>query len=93
MNNDIQQLKDQVQRLQQKVDDLQRKFDMHFHDGNNSQKVNLQDVFGTFQTLIAAPTIIPTGVYDQIQIALISGTYYLYVYDTINKVWKKVTIS
>jgi hypothetical protein len=45
MNNDIQQLKDQIQKLQQQVDIQQSKFDMHFHDGNNSQRINMSDLF------------------------------------------------
>lgn len=48
----------------------------------NNTRINLNtDIVGLFQTVTVAPTGVPTSPYRQIQIAVISGTTYLYIYD------------
>lgn len=57
-------------------------------------------IIGLFETVSVAPTGIPLSPYDQIKIARISGTSYLYIYDNVNKTlggasngWLRVTIA
>lgn len=56
----------------------------HLHDGNFSQRINLFDIFGSFQTVTSAPTGVPKTVYGQFQIY--DGA--LYYYDFVNNVWR-----
>lgn len=92
-NQEIQQLKDQVTQLTQQLSDFKSFFNSHFHNGNDSQRVNLQDIFGTFDSMTSAPTIVPIGVFDQFKVVLSGGIYKLYVYDITNGIWKSVTIT
>jgi hypothetical protein len=72
----------QISYLQQSVQDIQTK------------RVNFStDIIGLVETLTAAPTNIPTAPFEQIKLAVITGTTYLYVYDATNHVWKRVALS
>lgn len=79
-------LQNQIQNVNQQISTFQTKFGMHFHDGNNSQRINLSDILGFIQTVSSVPTRPPTDIYNQIQIY--GGN--LYVYDTVNKSWNQV---
>lgn len=69
------------------------------HDGNYSQRVNLFDLFGLFQTITDATSLTnalataPQNVYQQVFIDTSTATKRLYIYDTVGNVWYKVTIS
>lgn len=79
---------DQTQLIQQ-VQDIQHKVDALI-----AQRVNLNtDIIGMFETLTAAPTGIPFNVFQQVKLATISGTTYLYLYDTAGHTWKRVALS
>jgi len=88
MDQQIQQLQGQISSLQSQLDALQKQT-----NNFDSARVNLFDLFGTFPTVKAAPTLVPSTPYDQVKIAHISSTWYLYIYDTVGAVWKKVTLS
>lgn len=88
MDPQIQDLKNQIDDLQTQIDDLSTKT-----NDFDSARINLFDVFGTFQTVSAAPTLVPSTPYDQLQIAKISSTWYLYIYDMDGAVWKRVALS
>lgn len=61
---------------------------------NRATRINLNtDIIGLFETVTVAPTLIPTSPYEQIKLANISGTFYLYVYNTNSKTWKRTVIS
>ena len=85
----------QIQGLQKQIDDLQNQLEALQTQSNNfdSARVNLFDIFGTFQTVTVAPTLVPSTPYDQLVVAHISSTWYLYVYDMVGAVWKKVTLT
>lgn len=52
------------------------------------------DIIGLYQTTTLAPTTTtPTNPYQQVQITVIAGTTKLNVYDSLNKVWKAVTLT
>jgi hypothetical protein len=71
-----------IQDLRQRIQMLEQK------------RVNLNTgLIGLFETVTVAPTITPANPYDQIKLANISGTFYLYVYNTNSNSWKRVTIS
>jgi hypothetical protein len=85
----------QITDLQNKLADMQGRLDVIQHQNSryDDARVNLFDIFGTFPGITQAPTVVPSTPYDQVQIATISGTTYLYVYDTLNNGWKRVTIA
>lgn len=58
----------------------------HFHDGNQTQKINLSDVFGNLETYSTTPTGAPSGIYDQVKL----GSNSLYVYNTTSKQWETI---
>ena len=91
--NDIENLKSEVQRLNFDLQDLKRSFDDYQNTDINAQQINLFNILGNLQTVTQAPTLTPTTLYDQVQIAIISGTYYLYIFDTSSSSWKRVTIA
>ena len=92
MKEDITKLQNDLKILQQKYDDLLIRFNMHFHDGNNSQRVNFSDlsfvgtavasyptqniVVSSTPTTIIAPAQ-PTGVIP----VNISGKIYKLIYE------------
>lgn len=64
MNQDIQDLKIQVQQILQKIQMMDTFNRTHFHDGNNSQRVNFGDLMVVGPTAAApAPvvTTVPSG--------------------------------
>lgn len=72
----------QIQQLQRRIEAIENK------------RINFNtDIIGLFETITAAPTQTPTSPYEQIKIALIAGTYYLYVYNNNNMTWKRVALS
>lgn len=85
----------QIESLQNTVKDLQTQVDVLNTQGNNydDSRPNLFDVFGTFQTITQAPTVVPSTPYDQLQLVNLSGTIYLYIYDTVGAAWKRVQLT
>lgn len=75
-------LQEQIRVVSQKLQDYM----------NTRTNLNT-DIIGLFETVTVAPTGIPTSPYEQIKVAVISGTSYLYVYDSANHTWKRVTIA
>lgn len=79
---DMSVLSAQLQTLTQRVEQMENK------------RINFNtDIIGLFETVIVAPTITPTSPFEQIKLALISGTYYIYAYNTSSKSWKRVAIT
>lgn len=68
-------------------------FQLHNHDGSNSQLVNLSDVAGLIETVSVAPTHVPRNFFDQFKIYTNSTTYRFYWYDSVNKVWHYITAT
>lgn len=59
-----------------------------------TRRINLNtDIIGLFETLTAAPIGTPFNIFQQIKLATISGTTYLYAYDTAGHTWKRVALS
>lgn len=72
----------QVQELTRRIDFLE------------TRRINFNtDIIGLFETVTVAPTGIPTSPYEQIKLANISGTFYIYAYNTNSKSWKRVAIT
>ena len=82
-----------VSDLENRINELERKYSNHLHDGNAGNRINLFDIFGKVECLSVAPTLIPQTVFDQVKVATVAGTVYLYVYDSLSAAWKKVTIA
>lgn len=74
--------------MQELRDYIDRKIADHFHNGSESQLVDLEDLDGLFETVTAAPTGVPSNVYDQIKIYRSGATYRLYIYDTNSNSWR-----
>lgn len=75
--------------LMQSLEDLTRRIETL-----EQKRVNFNtDLIGLFETVLVAPTGIPANPYDQIKLANLSGTYYLYAYNTSSKTWKRVVIA
>lgn len=72
----------QIQVLTRRVDDLERK--------RVSFKTDLIDLF---ETVTVAPTITPRSPYEQVKLANIAGTFYIYAYNTNSLSWKRVAIT
>lgn len=79
---DLQTLMNNLQALANRVQAMENK------------RINFNtDLIGLFETLTAAPTGIPTSPFEQIKLANISGTFYIYAYNTNSKTWKRVAIT
>lgn len=69
----------------------------HTHDGVLSQRVQTQNLFGLFETVTTAPTGYPVGGGPWAQVKIhynsVGPVWKLYIYDTLNNVWKSVTLS
>lgn len=59
-----------------------------------SKRTNLNtDILGLFETVTVAPTGTPFNIFQQIKLATISGTTYLYIYDTKAHAWLRVALA
>lgn len=59
-----------------------------------TKRINFNtDLIGLFETVTVAPTNIPVSPYDQVKLANIAGTFYIYVYNTNSNSWKRVVIA
>lgn len=108
--------KTELQEIKQRVSDLELQtqgglnvkndvnYQTHNHDGNNSQQINLFDIFGLynkvvppfnllFKTVSTAPSGVPTSASEQVQIYVNGATYRLYWFDATNQVWHYVTAT
>lgn len=75
--------------LVQMITDLQNRMSQM-----ENKRINFNtDLIGLFETVTAAPTLKPTSPYEQVKLANISGTFYIYAYNTNSLSWKKVVIS
>ena len=72
------------------------------HNGYDGARINLIDLIGFIPTIsdstefTQATTVadrVPSTVYGQLFIYNNGGTYKLYIYDVVGKVWKNVTIA
>lgn len=72
----------QFQLLEQRIQVLEQK------------RINFNtDIIGLFETVTVAPTsTTPNSPFAQVKISVIAGTTKLNVYDSVNHVWKSVTI-
>lgn len=61
----------------------------HLHDGNFSQRINLNNLFGTIDTVSSSPTAIPTSFYEQFKIYL--GQ--LWFYDFTTGLWDSSVVN
>lgn len=81
----------QIDALTVQMHDLIR---THQHSGLTAMRNNFNtDLIGLIEVVTVAPTGIPTSLYQQIKIAVISGTSYIYVYDQVNHAWKRAVIA
>lgn len=51
------------------------------------------DIEGLFETVSVVPTLIPKSPYDQVKFYSNSTTYRLYIYDSVNNVWRYATLT
>lgn len=59
-----------------------------------NKRINFNtDIIGLFETVTVAPTGIPTSPFEQVKLANISGTFYIYAYNTNSKTWRRVVIA
>lgn len=71
----------------------------HIHDGNLSQRIQVSNIIGIFQTVTDATVLTnilastPSSFIDQIIIDTSTATKKLYVYDITGNVWRSCTIS
>lgn len=56
----------------------------HIHDGNLSQRVDFDAIFGTFPISTGQPTGAPSSVFNQV--TMYNGN--IYMYDTLNNEWR-----
>jgi hypothetical protein len=100
-NNDYSRPSDSVDPTpdyQGQIDSLRRemdeKFRNHIHSGLMATRINLStDLIGLFEVVTVAPTLIPKSPYDQLKIANLSGTWYIYLYDQVGHVWKRAVLA
>lgn len=75
--------------LNQQIQELTRRL-----DALDVKRINWNtDIIGLVETVTAAPTIQPKSPFDQIKIAVISGTSYLYIYNATNRVWLRTVLA
>lgn len=78
--------------LLRQIQDLTNR--VQFLETNRATRINFNtDIIGLFETVTIAPTLVPTSPYEQIKLANISGTFYIYAYNTNSKTWKRVVIA
>ena len=78
-----------IQDLLVQINLLRREIDML-----KSKRINANtDIIGLFETVTAAPTLTPRSFLEQIKLANIAGTYYIYAYNTSSKTWRSVAIT
>lgn len=76
------------------TDKLDFRIKSHIHNGGEATRINFNtDIIGLIETVTSAPTVVPSSPFDQIKIAVISGTTYLYVYDSLNHAWLRTVIA
>jgi len=56
-----------------------------------TRRINLFDIFGTYETVSVAPALKPSTPYDQIKFYVNGATYRVYWYDTTAGVWHYIT--
>ena len=56
-------------------------------------ETRIENVVGTLPFVTSAPSWVPKNFQQMMAIALISATYYLYVYDAINGTWRRTTLT
>ena len=88
----MQEIQQQINELKSKINDFQLMMNTHHHEGI-TQRVNIFDIFGLFQTISFVPTVKPNNIFDQVKIYVNSTTYRLYIYDFVNNVWHYVTLT
>lgn len=62
-------------------------------DDSVVKPVEISELFGKFQTVSAVPTGVPNRLINQIQFYSNGSTYRLYIYDTINNVWRYTALT
>lgn len=100
-NNDTQiaALSATVDTLSAALAALSDRMDNHNHDGNDTQRVNVFDLFGLIQTSTTAGETTnrklakPLNIIDQIFIDTSTGTKKLYIYNGRGNAWLSVTIA
>lgn len=81
----------QIDSLKAQLDEMIRD---HAHNGLDSQLIDFDtSINGLFETVSAAPTLLPKSPYDQVKIYVNGATYRLYWYDQAGNVWHYVTAT
>ena len=109
MEQDIFKLQQENDRIMQEMADLNRKIESFSselkaqqHDGYDGNRIKLENLTGLFRTISDATEFsrattvadrVPSSFGEQILIYNNAGTFKLYVYDSVGKVWKNVTIA
>jgi hypothetical protein len=109
MDPEIQRLSQEVAQMRQEMGNLEQKVALYenmlksqSHNGYDGEQIRLENIIGLFRTIsdstefTRATTVadrVPSSFSEQIFIYNNAGTYKLYCYDSVGKVWKSVTIA
>ncbi len=85
----VQQNSDQIAALGALMRNL---IEQHQH-GQDASNTQFNSLYGMVEVVSAAPTLIPSDVYDQIKIYVSGTTYRLYCYDYIGHAWHYVALT
>lgn len=72
---------------------------LHRHDGNESQAIDIVNLFGMFKTITVAADLTntlaatPRSIYEQLFIDTTTATKKLYIYDVPGATWRSCTIA
>ncbi len=80
-------------KLENRIITLETQMREHHHDGFLGGQVYIRNLWGLFETVSVVPTTIPKTTYDQIKFYSNATTYRLYMYDTVNNVWRYATLT
>jgi len=72
---------------------IEQKIREHYHSGNDSQLLKLENIFGMIRTVDAVPTHTPRNLFEQIIIYTSGATLRFYWYDVTNNLWHYVTAT
>lgn len=76
-----------------RLENLERQMREHFHDGRETNRVNLRDIFGKIEVVSVAPVGKPNDIGAQFKIYTNGATLRFYWYDTTAAAWHYVTAT
>lgn len=102
MDYELQQLRQDFILLKRELDTLKNDLRSQTHNGYDGGLIKLENLLGMFRTISDSTEFtrtttvadrVPNAFGEQLFIYNNAGTYKLYVYDSVGKVWKNVTIA